>query len=842
MGKSAAKKKAAKRHKNELKPKALRWVCPDSEFNFRTTREVESLNAVVGQPRAIEAIRMGAELFAKGYNIFVTGLSGTGRFTTVKKILREVTTKTPQTNDYCYVNNFESSDSPRLITLPQGKGKEFAASMEEAMTLLRRRLPKLFEEENFQASRRKIVEYYQQQEREILSKFDEKIRPHGFVRGQIENEQGLAQPEVFPLIDDKPVQIENIDEFVTKKKLTKKKADKLKELYQQFHHEIYDLARTGMKIMKEFRKELIKNDKAAAQIQVDTVFDEIKEHFKNEKVDLYIEEVKKHVLNNLNIFVASTNPTGQTPDIKKENDHQDHFQLFAVNVLIDNSNTKNAPVVIETTPSYTNLFGTIERSYDSRGYWKTDFTKIKAGSLLKADNGYLIVNALDLFSEPGVWPALKRVLLYEKVEIQPYEAVFQLSQLHMKPEPINVKVKVVIIGGQTLYRMLYLYEKGFKKIFKVNAQFDYETQKTDEMLQNYAKFISKICKDENLPPCTPDGVAAIIEWAVEHAGSQKRISLKFSDVADILRESAFYDIGSPRKYINREDVEKAIEWRYHRNDLIDEKMRDYILEGTTLIDTDGERAGQINGLTVMDTGILSFGKPARITASVSAGNAGIVNIEREVDMSGKIHSKAVLIISSFLRERFASKKPLALTAAIAFEQSYGGIDGDSASAAEIYVLLSAITGIPIKQNIAITGSANQKGDIQPIGGVNQKIRGFYEICRERGFTGDQGVVIPIQNVDDLMLAPNIVKSVKKGEFHIYSISTIEEGVEIMMGMPAGERGTDGKFPKDTVFSKVEEKLNQLRKAAKDKDVDSKKKKTTSSKKKKKKKKAAKSKK
>ncbi len=804
-----------KKNKNELTPKQMRWTCPESKFRFKTTKDIKPLEAIVGQPRAIEAIRMGAELFAKGYNIFVTGLSGTGRFTTVKKILEEVTTYHPQLYDYCYVKNFDNPDTPTLIKLPQGKGKQFSKAMEDAVTYMRRKLPKLFEEDTFQTARRNIVEEYQDKEKVILQAFDEKIKPYGFIRGQIENEQGVTQPEVFPLVEDKPVQVELLDDFVTEGKVTREKADELKELYKKFHNEIYDLARKGMKLMQNFRKDLAENDKNAAAMQVNSTFDEIKEIFRNEKLDKYIEDVKKFVLENLNIFVPSNNPLNQIIDTQQNNNEKDKLQDFLVNVILDNSNTENAPIVVETSPSYTNLFGTIERTYDNRGFWKTDFTKIKAGSLLAADQGYLIVNALDLFSEQGVWPALKRVLLYDKLEIQPYEAIFQLSQLHLKPEPIEVQVKVIIIGGQSLYRLLYLHEKGFKKIFKVNAQFDYETEKTEDMIKNYTHYIAKVCEAENLPHCTPDGVAAIIEWAVEHAGSQKRISLKFSDVADIIRESAFYDRGSRRKYINREDVEKAVEWRRHRNDLLDEKIRTEILEGTIMIDTFGERVGQINGLTVLDTGIYSFGKPARITATVTAGNAGVINIEREADLSGKIHNKGVMIITSVLRDRFAHKLPMSFSASLAFEQNYGGVDGDSASAAEIYTILSSITGIPIRQNLAITGSVNQKGDIQPIGGVNEKIIGFYEICRERGFTGDQGVIIPIQNVNDLMLPTYLIDSVKEGNFHIYTMKAIEDGIELLMGKPAGTMGSDGKYTRNSVYYLVDKRLEELRKTAKE---------------------------
>lgn len=800
----------------EIEADALRWRCPDDIFKFESTKELEPLDSIVGQPRAIDAIKLGAELFVKGYNIFVSGLSGTGRLTTVKMMLENVTKSCPMTYDYCYVNNFKDQDAPRLIKLLHGQGKKFASSMKDSITYLRRRLPKLFEEENFKQQRIQLIEEYQKKEHDILNEFDTKIRPFGFVRGQLENENGSVVPEVFPVIESKAVQISELDEFIEKGIISEEKAEELRKNYRQFHNEIFDLASKGLKLMQEFRTEMISVEKAAAAIVVTSLFNDIIKTYSNESLENYIEEVKDYILNNLTIFFPQASQS-QMPlaQAQEQQDDEEKYQIFEVNVVLDNSQTSDYPIVIETTPSYTNLFGTIERTLDPRGFWRTDFTKIKAGSILKADQGYLIVNALDLFSEPGVWQTLKRILLYGKLEIQPYESLFQFSQLLIKPEPIEVNVKVILIGGSSLYQMLYLYEKGFKKIFKINAQFDYETERNSEIIENYARFIAKICREENLPHCTPDGVAAIIEWAVEHSGTQDKITLKFSDVADILYESAFFFRDSYNKYICRKDVEIAIKNRKYRNDLLDEKIKRQILENNLLIDSYGERVGQINGLTVLNNGILSFGKPARITAAISPGTDGIINIERESGMSGEILDKATLIISGFLRDRFARKEPLTLTASIAFEQSYSGVDGDSASAAEIYVLLSALTNIPIKQTYAITGSINQKGDIQPIGGVNEKITGFYEICKERGFKENQGVIIPVQNVKDLMLSEEIIEDVKKGNFKIYSFAKIEDATPLLFGLSAGEMNKQGNFTKNSLFAIAAKRFAELHKLTKE---------------------------
>jgi ATP-dependent Lon protease len=793
------------RNELELSVDKLKWFCPLDYFNFGTTAEVEPLNQIVGQPRAIEAIRLGAQLNSKGYNIFVSGLSGTGRFSTVKSILNDLELPKPTLYDYCYVYNFDNPDLPKLLKLNAGDGKLLSKSLADALSFLKLSIPKLFEDENLQDQRNKLIQEFQNKEQDIIIEFDAKIKPLGFIRGQFENEQGLAAPEVFPLIDGKAVHIDTLYEFENAGTLTAEKAQEFRKTYQDLKKELFDLARKGMKIMQAFKQAVTEFDKSAVSNNISTIIEDLKEKFKYNEVIGYLDLMKKFTMENFSIFLPFDQQ--QTTD---EESPVSKFLPYQVNIVLDNSNNTTAPIIVETSPSYTNLFGTIEKTFDSRGYWHTDFTKVKAGSLLKADQGYIIVNALDLFSEQGAWQALKRLLLYDKLEIQTYESYFQMSQLHLKPEAIEVNVKVIIIGGQSLYTWLHENEKGFKKIFKINAQFDYEINRSEEIIEKYTGFISSICSQENLVHCTPDGVAAVIEWSLKHSGSQKKMSLKFSDIADLVREASFYDRFSEKPFINREDVAKAIEMRNRRNDMMDEKLRNYILDGIVMIDTQGEKVGVINGLTVLDTGTYTFGKPARITATVSAGNAGIVNIEREANMSGAIHNKGIMILSGYIREVFAQEKPLTLTASIAFEQSYSGIDGDSATAAEIFVLMSALSGKPIKQNLAVTGSVNQKGEVQPIGGVNYKIRGFYEICQQRGFTGDQGVLIPAQNVDDLMLDDDIIDDVKKGNFHIYSFSKIGQGIELMLGLPAGERNAENQFPIDSIYGLVEERLDKLR--------------------------------
>ncbi|MER3330102.1 MAG: ATP-binding protein, partial [Candidatus Kapaibacterium sp.] len=769
----------------KLKPAQLKWQIDLKKLNFRSTKEVEHLDHIVGQPRAIQAIELGAELRgSRAYNIFVTGLSGTGRMTTVKQMLQKSQRKgnCPELFDYCYVNNFSDESRPKLLQFSKGDACVFYKKMQDSITHLLDRLSSIFEEEPYTRKRKEVIELYQNSEKDLIEKFDEKLKKKGFVRGQIEQTKGQPEPDIFVLVDEKAYKIESLQSLVNEKKLTESQATQIAEDYNKLHEELIELAEAANDMVNTFHDEITNYDRLTAETVINSSFKELHNLYKkNKAIKDYLESGKDFILDNVRYFLPTSDQQSSISAKSKNVDiEQQISDKFTVNVILDNSETVCAPVIIEHNPTYGNLFGSFEKIVDSKGYWRTDFSKVKAGSILQADQGYLIVSANDLFSEAVSWKAIKNVLLYDKLDIQPYATYLQMSESQMKPEPINVNVKVIIIGGQSLYNYLYRNEKGFKKIFKILAQFDYETAKSDEILYNIISFIGKQCDEENLLHFKPKAVAEVLEWSVAHAGSQDRITLKFSDIADLLRESSYFAMEENRKLVTEQHVIEAIKQRNFRNNLIDQKITDHILKGSTLIDTEGSRVGQINGLTVMSTGIASFGKPARITAAIGAGNRGIINIEREAQLSGSIHNKGVLIIQGFFLERFAQKRPLSLSASIAFEQNYGGIDGDSASAAEIYVLLSAISHTPITQQIAITGSMNQKGDIQPIGGVNDKITGFFEICKARGFTGNQGVIIPEQNVNDLMLGKDIIESVRKNEFSIHSIKNIEDGAKLLM--------------------------------------------------------------
>jgi len=569
-----------------------------------------------------------------------------------------------------------------------------------------------------------------------------------------------------------------------------------------------------MILARELSRELEELEREAVRSIVDGIIDEIKEQFKIPKVHEYLDDVRKHILNNLHIFKATAEQVKSVPFSPEQKEEVDPFLPYRVNVILDNSEQEGVPVIIETTPTFSNIFGTIEKVYDSRGFWRTDFTKIKAGSILKADGGYLVLNARDALSEPGVWKALKRTLMYRKLEIQPMDVFFQISSISLKPEPIEINTKIIMLGDPELYHLLYEYDEDFQKIFKIKADFDFEMDLNDEAIIQYAKFIRKICRDENLRPFEREAIGKVVEFAVRQAGRRDKITTRFSTIADLIREADYWARVDGSNQVKPSHVQKAIQESFERRKMIEDKIKEMISKGVILVDVTGERVGQVNGLTIYEIGDYRFGRPVRITASVSMGRAGIINIERESNLSGRIHDKGVLILAGYLREKYAQDKPLTLSASICFEQSYSGIDGDSASSTELYALLSALSGLPIKQGIAVTGSVNQKGDIQPIGGVNEKIEGFFDVCKAKGLTGEQGVIIPKKNVDDLMLRDDVVEAVKKGLFHIYPVETIDEGIEILTGVKAGKRLKDGKFEPGTVNYLVDKRLREISKGLK----------------------------
>ena len=741
----------------ELKSEDLRWRCSPDVFAFDSTTDLEPVEGIIGQERALKALRLGVDLKSPGYNIFIAGLSGTGKATTVKKMLEKISGNCPSLYDYVYVNNFKDNDHPLLLKFQVGKAKLFRQDYSSAIEMLKRKIPQALESDSYIIRKKKIVSHYNDKEQALMTSFDEKLKKENFSLGQVKVGE-TARPEIFPVIDQKPVPVYQLEELVKQGKLSEENAKQIIKKYTDYQQDLHSLFKKGLQISEEFQDKLSKLERETAEVVVKGVIENLREKYDDKKVIEYIDQAEESILNELQVF-KGLKPEGDTTP---EGFQIDYFKEYEVNIILDNSETKDCPVIIETSPTYVNLFGTIEKIYDGKGGWYSDFTKIKAGSLLRASGGYLVLNVKHLFEEPGVWRTLKRVLTYRKLEIQDSHSFFQVAPSVLKPEPIDIETKVILIGNDYIYSLLAGYEDDFKKIFKVKADFDYEIKRTDEVLIEYARVIKKLIKEENLLEFDKSAIAYLIEIGAKFAGNKYKLTARFSQIADIAREANFWTVDDGLSIVGSAHVKKAYEFAKERHGLLESKVNDMIEEGMVLIDTVGERIGQINGLAVYDADFYSFGRPTRITATVSLGSGSIINVEREAGMSGRHYNKGVLIISGYFRETFGQNTPLSFNANLVFEQSYGTVDGDSASCAEIFALLSTLSGLPIKQDIAVTGSLNQKGDVQPIGGVNEKIEGFFDVCRQRGLNKKQGVIIPVQNIQELMLREAIMEAGKRG--------------------------------------------------------------------------------
>jgi len=792
----------------EVPVEQLRWRCDPKSLPFETTEVLQPCEEIIGQDRAIEAIRVGLDINSIGYNIFVTGLAGTGRFTTIKCVLEEMNVKGKIPDDLCYVNNFKNPDMPHMLSLPARQGNAFKKEMETLIETLKKKIPLMFENETYLNKKKEVVEKFRSKQAEMFREFEKKVNKEGFALVQIQMGP-YSRPGILPVVEGNPVNIEQLETMVEEDKFSKEELEKIKEKQTGLINELENIFKETRKSEKEVKEGLTALDNEVISPAVIDMISDIKEKFDYEKVHRYLDEVQEDILANLNRFREKEEPAAPPIPGLVLPQTMDSFTEYQVNVLVDNSEAKGAPIIVETTPNYRNLFGTMERVVERSGIWRTDFSHIKAGSFLRANGGYLIFNALDALIEPGVWPTLKRTLKNQVIEIQTYDPFYFFSTSALKPEPIECDTKVIMIGDTQIYYLLYGLDDDFKKIFKIKADFDSVTNKDAEKIQQYASFIRKICDEEKLKPFDQTGVAAVVEYGVRIAGRQKKLSTRFYIIADLLREASYWAVKDGSDVITEKHVDKAIEKKVYRVNLIEEKIQEMIDDGTIMIDSDGMVVGQVNGLSVYSFGDHAFGKPSRITAKTSMGKAGIINIEREVEMSGPIHNKGVYILAGYLRDKYAQDKPITMSASICFEQSYSGVEGDSASSTELYALLSSLSGLPLRQGIAVTGSVNQKGEVQPIGGVNEKIEGFFEVCKAKGLTGKQGVMIPHLNIGDLMLRKDVVEAVKEGKFHIYPVKSINQGIEILTGVEGGESLDGGKFKEGTVNDLVDKKLREL---------------------------------
>jgi ATP-dependent Lon protease len=790
----------------EVSLEKLRWRLDPAILSFETTRDLKPLAEIIGQERGVAAFRFGMNIDKPGYNVFVTGTAGTGRMATVKKLLEEMSKKDRTPDDLCYVNCFKNPESPVLIRLRGGSGAALKKDVKSLVETLKKEIPQIFESQEYVNMKKEIMETHEKKASNFFKTLDQKVKEQGFVVVDVQVGQ-FKRPTVMPLVDGNPTPIDQLEAMVVKGRFPQEEFEQIRQKHENLRNELDQIFLELKNLQRDVADKLEKMDRATFLKTASELTAPISDKFPYDRIRNYLDDMIEDMADNLQIFGSSKQM--EIPGLGPLVPETDPFQPYEVNLLVDNRGQKSPPIIIEDYPTYRNLFGSIERIVDRKGVWRTDFSKIKAGSLMKANGGYLVVNLRDAIIEPGVWQALKRALKSKRLEIQTFDPYYFFTTTGLKPEPIDLNVKVVVVADSYLYYLLGYYDEDLRKIFKVRADFDTAMNKTDRSIGQFAEFVKMVTDEEKLKAFDRNAVAALVEQAVRMTGRQEKISTSFPTITDLIREADFWAGEDKQDIVGEQHVDQAIAARIYRSNLMEEHIQEMIDRGTLMIDTDGEVVGQVNGLAVFSLGDYMFGKPSRITASTSMGRAGVINIERESDMSGNTHDKGVLILGGYLRKKYAQNKPLTMSASIAFEQSYSGVDGDSASSTEIYALLSSLSGVPIRQNIAVTGSVNQKGEIQAIGGVNQKIEGFFDCCQHKGFNGHQGVMIPASNVKDLMLRKDVVEAVGEGRFRIYAVKTIDEGIEILTGKEAGNKLPDGNYPEGSINFLVDKKLNDL---------------------------------
>ncbi|MBM3699447.1 MAG: ATP-dependent protease [Actinobacteria bacterium] len=782
----------------ELSANDLKIIFDSKKINCNSTDELEPLEGIIGQDRAVKALKFGLNISNSGFNIFVSGYSGTGRTTSVKEFVEEVAKTKPTPPDWCYVNNFNDSYQPNVIELPPGRGKVFREDIKNFVDSVKSLLPKVFESKDYTEKRDAIVKNADTAKQELLNGLNSRAQSQGFILK-------TTQIGVFivPVINGKVL---NDQDFL---KLDQKTKDKMQEKRTAINDDMKKTMDTVRSYDKKLAEDIKQLNHDAALYAIEKFINDIKTDYKDvAEVIEFVEEIQKDILKNVDIFIPGNLKTGQQQDIfpwLKEAP----FKKYEVNLIVDNSGLSGAPVVIEQNPTYQNLFGRIEKEAQF-GVLTTDFTMIRSGAIHRSNGGFLVMPVEELLKNFFSWDSLKMALVNKEITIEEAsEKLGYVSTKGLRPEPLPLDVKVILIGNPIYFNLLFSLDDDFKKLFKVKADFDLSMDRNDDNIKNYARFICTICNKEKLKHLEAPAVIKVIEYSCRLAENREKVSTRFSDIADIITEANYYAYSENSKYIKTGHIKKAIEEKVFRSNLMEEKIKEHINDGTILIDTKSSAIGQINGLSVTSLGDYSFGRPSRVTASIGAGKDGIIDIERETKLGGPIHTKGVLILSGYIAQKYSADKPLNLSARIVFEQSYGGIEGDSASSAELYALLSALSGIPIKQNFAVTGSVNQKGQVQAIGGVNEKIEGFFAVCRARGLTGDQGVIIPQSNIKNLVLKDEVIEAVKENKFHIYIVSTIEEGIEILTGVKAGKMGSDGKYEEGTINYRINKKIEEL---------------------------------
>lgn len=784
-----------------VNPEELYKCCDVDMFRFNTTDDIDLLEETIGQERALRAIDFGLSLNSRGFNIFALGENGTGRMRTIKALLKEKASKEKVPNDWCYVYNFKDPDNPIAISFSPGQGREFQKDIEILIKTIKEEIGKVFESKEYDKQRSKIIEEFQSKQKALFTSLEEEAQSKGFsIRKAV---SGLL---IIPT--KKTGEPLSEEEFASLDDATKARIEEIGKSLQEKLDDIGRAMREAEKILKEMLNRL---EREIALQALGTLIKDLIEKYKDvDKVSSYLNALEEDVLSHLDDFKSQEEQPSPLPFMKMPKP-EISFSKYTVNLIVDNTDTKGAPVVFESNPTYLNLFGRIEHKLQF-GVAITDFSMIKAGSMHKANGGYIVIHGMELFKNLFSYDALKRAIKNREIKIEDvWEQYRLLSTVAMKPEPIPLDIKVILIGSPYMYYVLYNLDEEYRELFKVKADFENRMDRTPENIDKYTTFIATCQKEEGLKPFDRSAVAKIIEYSSRLAGHQDKMSTKFSDIVDIMREADYWAIKDNSDVVSSKHILRSIDEKIYRSNKIEERIREMILEDTLIVNTEGSKVGQVNGLAVLDLGDYSFGKPSRITARTYTGKAGIVNIERETKMSGKIHEKAIMIISSYLGSKYAIKKPLSISASITFEQLYEMVEGDSATCAELYALLSSISGVPLRQDIAITGSMDQNGDVQPIGGVNEKIEGFFELSRFRGLNG-QGVIIPRRNIKHLMLKQSVIDAVREKKFFIYAIDKMEEGLEILTGMPAGLMNEDMTYPEGTINFLVMKRLSDISEA------------------------------
>ncbi len=775
-------------------------VCGPDNIGCDSSQELSPLETIVGQDRAIRAMQFGLGIKEKGFNIYVSGMPGTGRTTAVRRYLEEMAVTKPVPMDWCYVNNFEDAYHPHALSLPAGRAVELQKGMEHLTKLVFQDVRNVFESEEYAKHKEEVLNKFQQQKQQILEQVNQQANQEGF----------MLQPTpmgvvTVPTHNNKPMSEEDF------MKLSQKDKEALLQKQQKVQSALEASIRQTRNLDKEAGEAVDQLDKQIATYALRNWFDDIQQKFADlPEVTLYIQAVQADLLDQVEFF--KTDGQEDTPALPfMAQPKASPAKKYAVNILVDNSKLKGAPVIVETNPTHDNLFGRIEQ--EARfGALVTDFTLVRGGALNRANGGYIVLPVEDVIRSPFAWEDLSHALANAEIEIADATEKFGFSTKSLKPEPIPLDVKVILIGRPDIFQLLMTYETHFTELFKVKAEFDTSMDRTPEHTREYAGFATMLCNLEGLRHLDGGALARLVEHGSRLAEDQEKLSTRFSEISDVIREASYYAGLDGSNTISTHHIRKTIEERYYRSNLIQERLQEMILRGVIKIDITGKKVGQINGLSVLGLGDISFGQPNRITVGLSLGREGVVNIEREAKLSGPIHTKGVLILSGFLAGRYAKDKPLSLSARLVFEQSYGGIEGDSASSTELYALLSALSDLPVSQAIAVTGSINQNGEVQAIGGANEKIEGYFEICKAAGLNGEQGVVLPASNVANLMLKEDVVEAIREGKFHLWPVSTIDEGIEVLTGVKAGVRMPDGKFEPESVNAKVDQRLREMAEA------------------------------